>query len=163
MTTQSAILGKALAEPQSLAEERLVNAILSDAPESADTSEGNLMSLKLLKSLYDNDDDKDASTRGAIEATIKAESKYLIQAMKLLNSNTIAGAKLVGKFGRGLAGAVALSKVLKTKADEAEINAMLETAVVDLAEHRKPVGAVKAFDTAKTSKDLVAEYAKAAK
>ena len=58
MATQSAVLGKALAEPQSLAEERLVNAILSDAPKSADTSE----SLKLLKSLYDKDD-KDSSTR----------------------------------------------------------------------------------------------------
>ena len=138
MTTQSAILGKALAEPQSLAEERLVNAILSDAPESADTSEGNLMSLKLLKSLYDKSTDDDV--KDAIDATIVSESKYLIQAMKLLNGDAKRATQLVGKFGRGLSGAVALSKVLKTKADEMEINELLSPSVSELISVRKGGG-----------------------
>jgi len=68
MTTQSAILGKALAEPQTLADERAINALLTDSPESADTSEGNLMSLKL-RAIYK--DDSDSSYKEAIDATEK--------------------------------------------------------------------------------------------
>jgi len=86
MTTQSAVLGKALAEPHTLADERVINALLTDSPESADTSEGNLMSLKLLRSIY-----KDAGEEynGAIEATMREESKYLIQAMRLIQGDLL--------------------------------------------------------------------------
>ena len=134
MTTQSLVLGKALAEPQTLADERVINSLLTDSPESADTSEGNLMSLKLLRSIY-----KDAPDdyKNAISATMVEESKYLVQAMRLLQSDTVAARRLNTKFGRGLAGAVAIAKVLKTRADDEELHDMLAPAVSELVSTRK--------------------------
>src|SRR5690606_6571832 len=134
MTTQSAILGKALAEPQTLADERAINALLTDSPESADTSEGNLMSLKL-RAIYK--DEKDKSYKTAIEATMKEESKYLMQAIRLLNKDTLDSARLRTKFGRGLAGAVDMAKVLKTRADDIELHQMLYHGVKEIIEARK--------------------------
>ena len=60
--------------------------------------------------------------------------------MKLLNGSTKQATQLVGKFGRGLSGAIALSKVLKTKADEMEINELLAPSVTELISVRKTSG-----------------------
>ena len=63
-----------------------------------------------------------------------------MQAMRLLNSDTLDSARLRTKFGRGLAGAVDMAKVLKTRADDIELHQMLYPGVKEIIEARKDGG-----------------------
>lgn len=146
-------LAKKIAQPDSLAEERLINAFFSEEPTTGEVNEGNLLSLNTIKKVYDGDDE----AKQAIIEVQKTESKYLVLAMKLLTGKVPVGYgegkvfedqgtadkvayRLRSKYGSDLRGAMGLAKLLKTKADEAEFNSLIKGPVDHLVEERSKTG-----------------------
>lgn len=101
------------------------------------TNEGNLLSLITLKNILGGEGGADAT----IKAMAKEETRHLMLAMKILTHDppdaqkngvtAMATARLQDKFGRDMAGAVRLGRLLKAKGDEREVDLMLDPFIMD--------------------------------
>ncbi len=113
------------------------NLDLTDDYTDPTTNEGNLLSLITLKNILGSE----AGVDDTLKAMAKEETRHLMLAMKILtDTGTVPGMpehhkmaiqKLQEKYGRDMSGAVKLGKLLKTKADEKEVEMMVEPFVVD--------------------------------
>jgi hypothetical protein len=140
-------LGRAIAEPMTLAQERAINSFLAEEPVGAETSEGNLLTLKTLRTFYpDGDESK------AIAATAREESRYLLPAMIALNNPSNPAYSLGTKYGRDLRGANEFAKYLKARADEEELRLKTLSTVGSIVVGRAAAkGMYKSADEAKAA------------
>lgn len=115
--------------------EQAVNKKLNDDYTDPTTNEGNLLSLITLKNILGDE----AGVNSTLKDMAKEETRHLMLAMKILTSKGDQGdpatgqavQKLQEKYGRDMAGAVKLGKLLKTKADEKEVELLLAPFVID--------------------------------
>jgi hypothetical protein len=110
------------------------------------TNEGNLLSLITLKNILGG-----AGGIGGVDDTLQAmakeETRHLMLAMKVLTADGAAdmkAAKLQEKYGRDMSGAIALSKVLKSKSDEKEVDMLLNPFVMATIRGKGPARANRA-------------------
>lgn len=128
------VLENFISKPQSLEAERVGRRYFLDSHDKVIPNEANLLSLMTLKEFYADD----TVAKDAFEIIGKNETKYLTEAMKILSDDTevdpnqpktMATKKLQQKFGRDFNAAIALSNMLKNKAEELEYNELI-TAVI---------------------------------
>ena len=111
--------------------QQAMNKKLVDDYTDPTTNEGNLLSLITLKNILGGDGGE-AGVDETLRNMAKEETRHLILAMKILTKNTDASSvKLQEKYGRDMSAAISLSKVLKTKADEKEVELLLNPFVMD--------------------------------
>src|SRR5271155_6111950 len=115
-------LGRAIAEPGTLAEQRANYSLLAADPSNGSTSEGNLLSLKTLLSLHK--DNKEI--KKAIEATVLEESRWTTAAMMDLHNSESSAYSLGEYYGRDLQGALELGKLYKRQTDEYDLRSRIE-------------------------------------
>jgi len=94
------------------------------------TNEGNLLSLITLKNILGSQDGN-GPVDIALKDMAKEETRHLMLAMRVLTGNDPRAQKLQDKFGRDMNGAIALSKIFKTKADEKEVELLLNPFIMD--------------------------------
>ena len=102
---------------------------------SAGANEGNLLTLITLDQLLTKAPGA-AGTAEAIGLMAKEETRHLVQAMKILTDTRsgeegAAAQKLQDKFGRDMAGAVALSSVLQSEGAKKEVELLINPFVMD--------------------------------
>ena len=107
------------------------------------------MSLLTLQKFYKDDSDAKATEiTNAIKAIGTNESKYLVEAMKVLTANKVTknglddealktAHKLQQKFGSNFNASLGLAQMLKTKSEEREFNSLMEPIVQKLETHTK--------------------------
>lgn len=109
------------------------NAEMIDDYSDPTTNEGNLLSLITLKQIVGSADGK-SPYDDVIKSMAAEETRHLMLAMAILSEDgsgklakaAPAAQKLQDKFGRDMAGAVRLGKLLKTQADAKEVELMME-------------------------------------
>ena len=116
-------LSSALAAPSSLQELRKGQGYFLDDHTPAIPSEGNMLTLLTMKDLFKDGGDEEA--KAALGAIAKEESKYLMQAMKVLSSETSGDGgdsirRMQDKFGKDMAGATQLAQLLKNESIKQE-------------------------------------------
>jgi hypothetical protein len=123
--------------PNSLQEQRVYNSFMADENATSDVDQKNWLTLLTLKELAEMDD------ASPLKQIASEETRYLQAGIKALTDDTkdsadvkIVKEKLRGKFGRDLAGAVSLSKILKDRADEEQTSRLLASFVDPLADQR---------------------------
>lgn len=111
-------LNSALAQPNSLEQERKGRDFFLDEYTSAQPSEANMLTLLTMRDLAGKDSDE----AKAIKSIAAEESKYLMHAMKYLTGEPDNATKhrLQAKFGKDFRGASELAKLLKKEAIEKE-------------------------------------------
>ena len=107
---------------------------LKDSPagSTSQTNEANLLSLITLSQLLEDE----GAASDAIKGMAKEETRYLVQAMKILTDNRpgvpgMASQKLQDRFGRDMAGAVKLAELLKSQGDQKEVELLLNPFIMD--------------------------------
>ena len=111
-------LNSALAQPNSLEQERKGRDFFLDEYTSAQPSEANMLTLLTMRDLAG----KNSTEAQAIKRIAAEESKYLMHAMKYLAGEPDSAIKhrLQAKFGKDFRGASELAKLLKKEAIEKE-------------------------------------------
>ena len=113
-------LNSALAQPNSLEQERKGRDFFLDEYTSAQPSEANMLTLLTMRDLVG----KKSNEAKAIKSIAAEESKYLMHAMSYLSgapkANEPVKARLQAKFGKDFRGASELAKLLKKEAIEKE-------------------------------------------
>jgi len=126
------------------------------------TNEGNLLSLITLKNILGSHNGK-GEVDDALKAMAKEETRQLMMAMRVLTGEDKRAQKLQDKFGRDMNGAIALSKVFKTKADEKEVELLLNPFIMDTirnkADVRKERGGFTKTEVAPTGGDPAGAHA----
>lgn len=125
----------ALAKPTTIEQQNRGRTFFLDEHSTAVPNEGNMLTLLTMKDLFKSE----TAATNAIDIVAKEESRYLVQAMKILSSDpnspwkdadgndhdlTAAQAKTItkmqNKFGKDLEGSKELSKLLKIEAVRVE-------------------------------------------
>ncbi len=120
--------------------EEKANRAMTDNYANPVTNEGNLLSLITLKQILgDGDGEGQKEVQDIVHGMAKEETRYLLQAMKILGGKLedtsgqagMATMKLREKYGRDMNSALKLASVLKAKSDEKEVELMLNPFVMD--------------------------------
>lgn len=138
-------LSSALAAPSSLQEQRRGQGYFLDDHTPAIPSEGNMLTLLTMKDLFK---DGDPEAKAALGAIAKEESKYLMQAMKVLSSETEGAGgesirRMQDKFGKDMAGATQLAQLLKNESIKQEYEEDIKKFVDSDVFKRNQPGALK--------------------
>ena len=114
-------LTKGLSNPQSLKQQADVRGYFLDDHSQAQSNEPNMLTFLTMRDLFKTNDGTSDEEK-AIGATAREESKYLLTAMKILQSDdsVAENKKFKDKFGKDLKGASDLAQVLKTEAIKRE-------------------------------------------
>jgi hypothetical protein len=126
-------LGTALAQPDTLADQRALNAHLSEDPGNSVPSEGNLLSLSSMLKFYPEGD----PMRTVIEKTARSEMKFTVHALDGLHDPENPMYQLRSTFGTDLEAGIALGKVLKTEVDRADVLRKVTPKVQELLSERE--------------------------
>lgn len=126
-------LGTALAQPDTLADQRALNAHLSEDPGNSVPSEGNLLSLSSMLKFYPEGD----PMRTVIEKTARSEMKFTVHALAGLHDPSDPLYQLRSTFGTDLEAGIALGKVLKTEVDRADVLRKVTPKVMELLSERE--------------------------
>ena len=106
-------LTKGLADPQSLKQQADVRSFFLDDHSQAPANEPNMLTFLTMRDLFKDDNE-------AIDKTAREESKYLMTAMKILQSDDDENKNIQQKFGKDLKGANELASLLKSEAIKRE-------------------------------------------
>ena len=109
------------------------------------TNEGNLLSLITLQQVLGTSGTKSTEIKTIVQGMAKEETRYLIQAMKILtgdfkqqgveDSVRTGAQKLRDQYGKDMNGAIQLAGVLKTKANKKQYDLVMNPFVMDALRH----------------------------
>lgn len=143
------VLENFISKPNSLEAERVGRSYFLDNHADVIPNEGNLMSLLTLQKFYKDDTKtENKEITQAIKAIGTNESKYLVEAMKILTAGKGSengldddglktAHKLQQKFGSNFNASLGLAQMLKTKSDEKEFNSLMDPIVEKLSAYTK--------------------------
>ena len=126
-------LTKGLADPQSLKQQADVRSFFLDDHSQAPANEPNMLTFLTMRDLFKGDGDSEE----AIAGTAKEESKYLMTAMKILQSDNAENKNIQQKFGKDLKGANELASLLKSEAIKREYEHDMDQLI---SKHEKDLG-----------------------
>lgn len=120
-------------------DQKLAEKVLGKTSDAV-TNEGNLLSLITLKQILGDEDPNGKEVKEILRGAAKEETRYLMQAMKILTGDipddiapeVKAGyQRLRGQYGQDMAGALKLGEVLKAKASDKELELLYNPFVLD--------------------------------
>ena len=123
-------LTSGLANPQSLKQQADVRSFFLDDHSQAPANEPNMLTFLTMRDLFKDDVE-------AIDKTAKEESKYLMTAMKILQSDDDENKNIQQKFGKDLKGANELASLLKSEAIKREYESDMDQLI---SKHEKDLG-----------------------
>ena len=128
------ILENFISKPNSLEAERVGRSYFLDNHSDVIPNEGNLMSLLTLQKFYKGD----ADIKKSLQTIGENESKYLVEAMKILTDDKQpVFKKIQQKFGNNFNASLGLAQMLKNKSEQVEFDKLINPIVTNLEAHTK--------------------------
>ena len=134
------VLENFISKPNSLEAERVGRSFFLDNNADVIPNEGNLLSLLTLQKFYKDDSN---GVLDAIKQIGERESKYLVEAMKILSvekddsrigdTEYLAARKLQQKFGSNFNASIGLASMLKNKSEQVEFDNLINPIVKNLS------------------------------
>ena len=128
------ILENFISKPNSLEAERVGRSYFLDNHSDVIPNEGNLMSLLTLRKFYEDN----ADVKQSLQTIGENESKYLVEAMKILTDDKEPiSKKIQQKFGNNFNASLGLAQMLKNKSEQVEFDKLINPIVANLEAHTK--------------------------
>ena len=128
------ILENFISKPNSLEAERVGRSYFLDNHSDVIPNEGNLMSLLTLQKFYKGN----ADIKKSLQTIGENESKYLVEAMKILTDDKQpVFKKIQQKFGNNFNASLGLAQMLKNKSEQVEFDKLINPIVANLEAHTK--------------------------
>lgn len=128
------ILENFISKPNSLEAERVGRSYFLDNHSDVIPNEGNLMSLLTLQKFYKGN----ADIKKSLQTIGENESKYLVEAMKILTDDKEPiSKKIQQKFGNNFNASLGLAQMLKNKSEQVEFDKLINPIVANLEAHTK--------------------------